>query len=110
MKKIEAMISSNEMAMLILRQRRKSMLLWGLKISMRLHRECFQLAMAVDRRGDRVRHRHRSEQRGEDADEERDAEALDRAGTQRHQSQRGEQVRDVGVQDRGPRFFVTRPD
>src|SRR5581483_7378175 len=106
MKKIEAMISKTEMVMLTLRQRRKSMLLCGLKISMRLYRQCLQLAAAVDRGGDRVRHRHRGEQRSEDTDEQRDPEALDRAGTQRHQAECRQQVRDVGVQNRGPGFFV----
>src|SRR5690348_11365795 len=38
-------------------------------------------AAAMDQRGDRVGHGHRSEQRSRNTDEQRDAEPLDRAGT-----------------------------
>src|SRR3569623_258609 len=52
-------------------------------------------------RGHEPRHVDRGEERGDDADQQRDRETLDRARAELEQEQGGDDVRDVGIDDGG---------
>ncbi len=84
------------------------LLLDGKQFQRRLHARCsirsrsrleLACAAAVDQGGDAARHRHRGVHRGQDADDQGDAEAADRAGAERGHRHAGQQRGDVGVGD-----------
>src|SRR5215472_15416442 len=67
-------------------------------------------APAPDERNNRAAADHRGEQRGGDAERQRDGEALDRPGAEQKQHHARDQRRDVRVEDRGERLLETRLD
>src|SRR6201990_1445544 len=106
----EPIMSSTARPMLNLRRPRKLKFELWLKISMASllsDRQGLELAAAVDQRRDGMGHRHRGEHRGEDTDEQRNAEALDRTRAHGHETERGEQVGDVRIENGRPGLVVT---
>src|SRR5690606_6879043 len=99
----------------ILRQRMKSILLFGLKssieVSRRSDRQCLELGRAAEDQDDEgMGAGHRSEHRRENTDRQGDGEAANRSRAEGHQTERGDQMGDVGVENGRPGFFVTRAD
>ena len=75
-----------------------------------LNRQGRQLAAAKDKIHDRARTHDRREHRRQDADHQRNREALDRASTEGEQHDRRDQCGDIGIGDRRQRLLVAGVD